>query len=136
MNELLLLNPSELRPHEKVEEDRVERIVALLRGRAHFFPPLLVDAASKVILDGHHRFQASRKLGCERIPCYAIDYLRDDGVILESWREDMTFSKQDVIDKGKSGDLYPIKTTRHIYRLPEGIEPVPLATLVDGHDAD
>jgi len=135
MNEVSFLDPNQLHAHEEVDPERVERIETLLRGRAHFFPPLLVDGGSNVILDGHHRYEASKRLGCVRIPCYVIDYVNDEDVVLESWRADMSFSKQEVIDKGRSGELFPIKTTRHLYKLPDGIEPVPLARLSDGPDA-
>ena len=131
MNQLSLLDPTKLHVHEEVEEERVDRILALIEGRQHFFPPLLVDAVSKVILDGHHRFRASKRLGCVRIPCYCVDYLKDDTIQLESWRSDLEFTKQDVIDMGLSGKLFPLKTTRHIYNLPDGVEPVPLASLID-----
>jgi len=132
MNELRLLDPQELHAHEEVEEERVERLVSRIHARGVFFPPLLVDEATGVILDGHHRFEASKRLGFARIPCYCVDYLNDDNVRLESWGDDVVFTKQDVIDMGLSDSLFPLKTTRHIYDLPEDLDPVPVSTLIEG----
>jgi hypothetical protein len=132
MNKVLLLPTDELRVHEEIDANQVERVVKSMRESGRFFPPLLVDFESKVILDGHHRLEACKRLGCKRIPCYCVDYLRDDGILLESWRPDVRLTKPDVIQMGLSDRVYPQKTTRHIYKLPDWVTPVPLAELVNG----
>jgi ParB-like chromosome segregation protein Spo0J len=127
-----MISPSELHSHEAVDQDRIHRVSAMMAESGHFYPPLLVDLESKVVLDGHHRLCASKELGCKRIPCYCVDYLEDDTVILESWRPDVNLTKQQVIDMGLSDGVFRLKTTRHLYKIPDSIEPTPLHTLTGG----
>jgi len=130
MTKLLMLNPNELHTHEDTDSDRVESMLAMLRETREFHPPLLVDTATKVVLDGHHRLEASKALGCTRIPCYGVNYLEDDSVELQSWRPDVTITKREVIDMGLGDGTFPLKTTRHVYEIPDTVEPVPLEDLL------
>lgn len=128
-NKILLLDPDELHTHEEVDEGRVRRLIAKFEESGVFDLPLLVDIRSKVVLDGHHRLWASRRLGLKRIPCYVVDYLNDDSVRVESWRPDVTVTKEEVVRMGLGSETFPLKTTRHIYELPGEFEPVPLEEL-------
>jgi hypothetical protein len=130
MSKLLFIDPRELHAHEAVRGEHIRRIVEMIRRTGFFHPPLLIDRESKVVLDGHHRLQASYVLGCREVPCYCVDYLKDDSVNLESWRPEISVTKEQVIAMGLSDDLYPFKTTRHRYVLPESIERTPLERLV------
>jgi ParB-like chromosome segregation protein Spo0J len=130
MNEIVYIDPGELLPHEDVDPAAVQRVLADMKSSGVFATPLLVDRSTKVVLDGHHRLWASRELGCKRIPCYCVDYLEDDSIELESWRPDVKLSKQMVIETGLAGRTFPLKTTRHIYQLPDS-DPVPLEKLLD-----
>ena len=99
-------------------------------------PAGLIDEASRVILDGHHRWHASTLLALSSLPCYAVDYRRDGAIRVISRRTEIAITKDDVVAMGLSGRTYPYKTTRHVYDLPEAIEPVPLAQLsTAGRDA-
>ncbi len=130
VTKVLMLNPNELHPHEDTDPERVESMLAMLRATHEFYPPLLVDNSTRVVLDGHHRLEASKILGCTRIPCYCVDYLEDDSVALQSWRPDDAITKREVIDMGTGPNTFPLKTTRHIYRIPDSIGPVPLEDLL------
>jgi ParB-like chromosome segregation protein Spo0J len=131
MPKLMMIKPQELRAHEDVDEERIRRIVTMMTRRRVFHPPLLVDRQTMVVLDGHHRLEASKELGCRTIPCFGVDYLNDEEVRLESWREDITLTKQQVIDMGLSDEVFPFKTTRHLYAIPSSIHPTPLDELID-----
>lgn len=130
MNSITLIDPDDLHAHEDVDPVQVQRVVAQMRASGRFQTPLLVDRHTLVVLDGHHRLVASKEIGCKRIPCYCVDYLQDDGIQLESWRDDVALTKEGVIAMGLSDDMYPQKTTRHIYTLPDW-QPIPLAELLD-----
>ena len=130
MGKIRLLNIAELRIHEAVDEVQILRIMKSIEESGKFYPPVLVDLKSKVVLDGHHRLWAAKRLGCKRLLCYCVDYTSDDGVVLCSWRPDVTVTKQDVVDMGLSDELFPQKTTRHIYELPDSIEAVSLNELL------
>jgi ParB-like chromosome segregation protein Spo0J len=130
MSSIILIDPNDLRLHEDVDPVQVQRVVDQMRSSGRFETPLLVDRRTHVVLDGHHRLWASKELGCTRIPCYCVDYLADDSIQLESWRDDVTLTKEEVIEMGLSDQMFPQKTTRHIYTLPEW-EPVALDELFD-----
>jgi hypothetical protein len=125
----LLIEPGVLRPHEDVDPDRVRALAEEIEMAGEFYPPVLVDEATRVILDGHHRWRASSFLRLARLPCYAVDYVNDPAIRVLSRRTEIAVSKQDVIAVGTSGRTYPYKTTRHVYDLPDALEPVPLERL-------
>jgi ParB-like chromosome segregation protein Spo0J len=126
---LKLIDPEDLHCHEEIDERQVARVLQKMKETRLFHPPLLVDDRTQVVLDGHHRLMASKRLGCKKIPCFCVDYLADDSVVLESWRPDVRLTKQQVIDMGLSGTVFPLKTTRHVYVIPASIKPTPLAEL-------
>lgn len=130
LGEFELIAPSLLRPHEDIDVERLAKLVAEIRNAGVFYPPVLVDRATRVILDGHHRWQASTRLGLLVVPCYSVDYFNDSTIHVISRRPDIEVSKQSVIDMALSGRTYPQKTTRHTYNLPEWIEAVPLDRLL------
>ena len=126
-----LIEPRTLKPHEDVDMDRVRALAEEIRLSGAFYPPVLIDGASRVILDGHHRWHASTLLALAWLPCYAVDYRNDPAIRVISRRSEIAIAKDDVIAMGLSGRSYPYKTTRHVYDLPEAIEPVPLERLLD-----
>lgn len=130
MNSITLIDPNDLRLHEDIDPIQVQRVLEQMRESGQFETPLLVDRQTLVVLDGHHRLWASKDLGCKRIPCYCVDYLTDDSIQLQTWRGDATLTKEEVIEMGLSDDMYPQKTTRHIYTLPSW-DPIPLEDLLD-----
>lgn len=123
--EVFLVDIEELKEHEKTSAVRVALVLASLVMKGAFTTPLLVDAASMTILDGHHRYAAARILGLERVPCWCVDYFDDASVALAPRRQAIAVSKEEVVRRGMAGDLYPRKTTRHAYEVP----PAPLFTL-------
>lgn len=127
--ELELIDPAGLIPHEGVDEARVASLAAEIRAAGCFYPPVLVDRTTRVILDGHHRWRASARLGLRVMPCYSVDYLNDPLVRVMSRRSEIEVSKQSVLATALAGKTYPRKSTRHMYDLPEWIEPFPLAPL-------
>lgn len=127
--DLKLLKPSELRPHEDVDPERVARLADEIRAAGAFYPPVLIDDATRVILDGHHRWRASTVLGLSVLPCYCVDYMNDVVIRVISRRPEIAVTKAGVIATALAGRVYPEKTTRHMYDLPESLEPIPLADL-------
>jgi hypothetical protein len=128
--ELKFLAPRELLPHEEVDPERVRGLVEEIRRAGAFYPPILVDDRTRVILDGHHRWHAASTMGLQRLPCYCVDYRSDVVVRVMSRRAEIVVTKDDVVATATAGRLFPRKTTRHMYDLPEWVEPVPLARLL------
>ena len=118
MDSIQLLPVTELRPHERVILPRALALFTKMAWDQMFLKPILVDQHTKVILDGHHRWWASRKLGLQFIPCYCIDYLNDARISCEPRREDIPVTKETLIATAVTGAVFPPKTTKHRYELP------------------
>jgi len=130
MKQIIFIHPAELHPHENISMDAARRILETIEREGQFTRPVLIDTKTKVILDGHHRWWAGRELGCVRLPCWGVDYLTDDHIIVQSRRPGVEVTKESVIEMGLSGNAYPLKTTRHLYNMPAFPEPIPLERLM------
>jgi L-serine kinase (ADP) len=119
-----------LRSHEEFDEDNVAELMEEIRRQGVFADPIWVARGSYVILNGHHRVEALRRLGASRVPAWVLDY-ETDLVSLEPWRPGLPITKAEVVHRGLTGDLFPPKTTRHRIRgeLPPRSEP--LAVLLE-----
>ena len=85
----------------------------------YFDSPVLIDAKTKTILDGHHRCYAANRLRLKRVPCYPVDYLEDDTIKVYSRRADVFVDKKEVLRVALSKNIFPHKTTRHEYKIPK-----------------
>ena len=103
-----------LRGHERIRPALLEQLMDQIRKDGYLRRPVLVADGELVILDGHHRVEAIRALGARMIPAYLVDYFSDI-VRLSKWpdAEVSVVTKEDVIRRGRTGDLFPPKTSRH-----------------------
>jgi hypothetical protein len=123
------LIPIELvREHEEIVDDDVHKLVRLLARTGVVKEPLLVDADSKVVLNGHHRLSALRRLGARLVPAWLVAY-DDPQIELDLWRPGPPIPKAEVIARAMAGRPFPPKTTRHRLRLSFPPRPTPLAEL-------
>jgi hypothetical protein len=104
-----------LKPHEEVKPKNVDILHEMTLRWNAYTKPLLVDRDSGTILDGHHRYEVGLRIGLSRVPVILVDYLDDDGIEVDVWpssgRESL--NKQEIIEMGLSGDVFPPKTSRH-----------------------
>lgn len=115
-----IVESARLRPHEEVEEPRVALVIAALRKLSEVRDPVIADAVTGVILDGHHRWHALRRMGYLRVPVAFVDY-HDPRIRVASWRASETPpTKDEVLAMALSGRQYPPKTTRHVFPAPVG----------------
>ena len=115
-----LVNIEKLKAHENIIPQRLDSIISEIKSYGIIRQPIIVDSRTYTILDGHHRYNAAKKLGLRRIPDDFVEY--SDPSIKVLARRSIEVSKGDVIKMSKSGKLFPAKTTRHV--LPFGIEDV------------
>lgn len=102
-----------LRPHEEYVEDRVVEVLRNFESRGRVDYAIVADIASGTIVDGHHRFEALRRLGASRVPVVLIDYA-DPAIKVHTWREnERAPTKEEVVQRAREGRLYPPKSTRH-----------------------
>jgi len=117
---------NDLRPTEATTPHRQKQIMNLILRAGFWTTPIVVDKNSDVIMDGHHRYQCAQALGFHSIPVIEMCYTT---VRVEARRMGFDVSPSEIYRRAISGDLYPPKTTRHIF--PREIEPcnVPLSAL-------
>ena len=118
------------KPHERTRPELLAQLIAEIERDGVLKLPILVEQEHHVILDGHHRWEALRRLGCRKIPAYVVDY-RSEEISLGTWPGAIVavVTKEEVVAHGVKGDLFPPKTTRHVLKekLPES--PTPLTDL-------
>lgn len=124
-----LLPLAELKAHERIEETNVLDLVDLLRRTQVVADPIWVARESLVILNGHHRVEALRRVGADRVPAWVLDY-QSELVHLERWHPGPPIAKSEVIRRAKEGRLFPPKTTRHRLLLDLPARPTRLADLI------
>jgi len=127
--EYALVPLSELRAHERIEESNVADLVDLLRRTQVLSDPIWVARDSYVILNGHHRVEALRRVGAERVPAWVLDY-ESELIHLERWHPGPPIAKSEVIRRAREGQLFPPKTTRHRLLLDLPARPTRLAELL------
>ena len=132
MEGIEILDIGSLRGHEEVIPNNLESRTAKLLERG-FYKPIIADRSSLVILDGHHKWTAARVLGLARVPVLLVDYLVDGGVEVDVWPDcgKASITKQEVLDMGISGDLFPPKTSRHSLPFKIPSIGIPLSELSD-----
>ncbi len=107
-----------LHSHEEIKPDTLDCLTDQIAKDGALFKPIVVDEKTYVILDGHHRFEALKRLGCKRIPVYLVDYM-DTAIEVVTWPGAVVneISKDEIIAMGLSDNVYPPKTSRHIIRV-------------------
>jgi len=100
-----------LNPHEEIIEENLKEVLNSLKLEKKLKEPILVDKETKVILDGHHRVQAFKILGIKEIDCKLLDYTSEE--IEVTSRRANKITKEKVIEKGLSNNLFPPKTSKH-----------------------
>lgn len=103
----------EIRPTENYSVEHAENLCDEISMTMTWSHPIFVDAHLNALMDGHHRFHAAKMLNLKAVPAIRLSY-NDPAVHLASWRPDMTFTPEIIWDICKSGNLLPIKSTRHI----------------------
>ena len=127
-NEIIFINPRDLTFHERVNLRRAAWIFLKMIFSGRFDAPILVDAKTKIILDGHHRCYAANRLGLSKVPCYIINYLENGSVKVHPRRPEIFVDKGEVVRMALSEGVFPHKTTRHEYKIPN-FEPFALSEL-------
>jgi len=81
---IALLELSLLKPHEEVIENLVRKLSNEMESEREVKDPLIIDEKDHVILDGMHRLNSLKMLGCRFAPCCLINYDNPE-IKVESW---------------------------------------------------
>ena len=114
-NQIQKIEIRKLNPHEQIIEENLKKLLTSLKVEKRLKKPIIADEDTKVILDGHHRTKAFALLGLREIPCKLVDYSSNEITVEPHQNGEIT--KQEVIEKGLSDELFPPKTSKH--KIPE-----------------
>ncbi|MBN2518183.1 MAG: ParB N-terminal domain-containing protein [Candidatus Altiarchaeota archaeon] len=109
---LELINISDLKPHERFTEGRLRAVMGDLTRPGVLWYPILVDDKDLIILDGHHRVEAFKRMGFTKIRALLVDY-SDPKIEVYPRRRDIPITKELIIETVGRGEIFPHKTTRH-----------------------
>ena len=112
--QFVLTKTTALMRHEEMDSARALALLEEIVELGSWTHPLLVEDETNIILDGHHRFWCAGELGLELVPTYRIAY-GDPALSLSSWRDGVIVTPDLVIAAATSKELFPKKTSRHIY---------------------
>jgi hypothetical protein len=115
-DEVFFFEIEELREHEEIRPDYLETLKNEIMSDGILKMPICIDKKTCIILDGHHRLQALKRLGYKKIPVVMVDY-QSPGVKVIPWREGEMITKEKVIDTALSGKRMPSKTSKHMIVL-------------------
>lgn len=111
-----LIELAVLKQHEEVDPAHLRELKKEIESDKILKIAIAVDKNTNIILDGEHRFNALKELGCTKIPVTFVDYGLPD-IKVQAWRNDERMTKKDVIEAGLNGKKLPPKTTKHMIRI-------------------
>ena len=81
---IALVDINQLKDHEEINEGYLAELTEKIKQDSHLKEPIIVDKSTWVVLDGHHRFFALKRLGCKRITALVVDYFNPN-IQVKSW---------------------------------------------------
>ncbi len=116
MVEVVYLDIEVLREHEEIRPQYLEELKNEILSDGILKMPIAVDRSTYIILDGHHRLHALKRLGCKRIPAILVDYHSPE-IEVVPWREGEVITKEMIIHTALSGKRMAPKTSKHMIRV-------------------
>ncbi|MBS3921492.1 MAG: ParB N-terminal domain-containing protein [Deltaproteobacteria bacterium] len=113
MVDIVFIRIEELREHEEIRPDYLEELKNEILSDGMLKMPIAVDRSTYIILDGHHRLHALKKIGCKKIPVILVDYQSMEIEVIP-WREGEKITKEMIIDTALTGKRMRPKTSRHM----------------------
>ena len=116
MVDIVFIRIEELREHEEIRPDYLEELKNEILSDGMLKMPIAVDKSTCIILDGHHRLHALKKIGCKKIPVILGDYQSPEIEVIP-WREGEKVTKKMIIDTALTGKRMAPKTSKHMIRV-------------------
>ncbi len=105
-----------LKEHEEIRPEYLEQLKDEILSDGILKMPIAVDKTTYIILDGHHRLHALKKIGCRRIPVILFDYQSPEIEVVPH-RDGETVTKEMVIQTALAGRRMPPKTSKHMVMI-------------------
>ena len=110
-----------LKPLEQVFPTHLQNLIDMILSEQVIRLPIYVDKKTGIVLDGSHRYAIFLHYGFDEVPVRWVDY-NDENVRVGTHlahrfeiNGDTNISKKEVKRRGRTGDLYPPRTTRHFF---------------------
>ena len=116
LKDICLLDLEELKEHEEIRPDYLEELKNEILCDGILKMPIAVDKETYIILDGHHRLHALKRIGCKKIPVILFDYQSPEIEVIPH-REGERITKEMVIQTALTGKRMPPKTSKHMIRI-------------------
>lgn len=108
-----IVNINSLHEHEEINKQYCEELTMKIKKDGVIKRAIAVDKNTMVVLDGHHRLNALKELGCQKIPIMLIDYTMSE-IQVRSWNG-IKVNKGDVLEAGLGSKKLPAKTSKHMF---------------------
>jgi len=118
---ICLVDISNLKPHEQTDSVRLKSLKDEIWSDGFLKKPIVVDEKTNVIIDGHHRVEALRLLGCLKIPVCYVNYMCDK-IGLKTTTKNIEITKDRVIEAALNGNPFGPKSTWHYIKLSNNIK--------------
>ncbi|MEM2341514.1 MAG: ParB N-terminal domain-containing protein [Candidatus Bathyarchaeia archaeon] len=118
---ICLVDISSLKAHERTDSFRLKALKDEIWSDGFLKRPIVVDEKTNVIIDGHHRVEALRLLGCVKIPVCYVDYMCDK-IGLKAMVKNIEITKDKVIEAALNNNLFDPKSTWHYVKLSNNIK--------------
>jgi hypothetical protein len=113
INEIVFIEIEDLKEHEEIRPDYLEELKNEILFDGILKMPIAVNKTTNIILDGHHRLHALKKIGCKRIPVILFDYQSPEIEVLPH-RHGEVVTKEMIIQTALTGRRMPPKTSKHM----------------------
>ncbi len=70
MKKIKIIKNNLLKEHERIIKRHLYKLTNQIKKDGYFRDPIIVDKNTMIILDGHHRFNASKMIGLSSSPVY------------------------------------------------------------------
>jgi hypothetical protein len=111
---LAIKEVSFFRVSEEVIEADVQALATRIAAAGAWIAPISVERNTGIIMDGNHRWHAGVRLGLTHLPCILLDYA-DPRVTVYEWEVDRPFPVADIFRVVMNRQVFPYKTTRHLF---------------------
>jgi len=129
--DITLIEVNKLKCHEQVVESHVKEVMKQIETDGYLKRPVIAEDTNYIILDGHHRFTALKRMGVRKIPVFLVHYESDSIRVFLRRKELMKdLIKEIVLKRGAERILFPPKTTRHLIKNRPKIINYPLEKLI------
>lgn len=126
--EVSLMDAGFFLPSEEVIDADVRALAARIGQMDRWTTPISVEARTGIIMDGNHRWMAATRLGLRLVPCFLLDYA-DPRVSVFEWESGRPFDLASILAIATTRQVFPYKTTRHLFAPPLPRCDIPLAQL-------